>query len=67
MNVCDNLGDHLVGNVYIKFRHEVQQTFELKILGCFFAEVSEYWVLFILLIYFMADIRHAYSLFLFIL
>ena len=22
MNVCDNLGDHLVGNVYIKFRHE---------------------------------------------
>lgn len=22
MNVCDNLGDHLVGNVYIKFRRE---------------------------------------------
>ncbi|XP_034668163.1 LOW QUALITY PROTEIN: splicing factor U2af 38 kDa subunit, partial [Drosophila subobscura] len=22
MNVCDNLGDHLVGNVYIKFRNE---------------------------------------------
>jgi hypothetical protein len=22
MNVCDNLGDHLVGNVYIKFRTE---------------------------------------------
>merc|ERR1712071_492778 len=22
MNVCDNLGDHLVGNVYIKFRKE---------------------------------------------
>merc|ERR1711976_114321 len=22
MNVCDNLGDHLVGNVYVKFRHE---------------------------------------------
>jgi splicing factor U2AF subunit len=22
MNICDNLGDHLVGNVYIKFRHE---------------------------------------------
>merc|ERR1712142_679023 len=22
MNVCDNLGDHLVGNVYIKFREE---------------------------------------------
>ncbi|XP_076063222.1 U2 small nuclear riboprotein auxiliary factor 38 [Oratosquilla oratoria] len=22
MNVCDNLGDHLVGNVYIKFRYE---------------------------------------------
>ena len=22
MNVCDNLGDHLVGNVYIKFKHE---------------------------------------------
>ena len=22
MNVCDNLGDHLVGNVYIKFKRE---------------------------------------------
>lgn len=22
MNVCDNLGDHLVGNVYIKFQRE---------------------------------------------
>uniref|UniRef100_A0A3Q3H300 U2 small nuclear RNA auxiliary factor 1 n=1 Tax=Kryptolebias marmoratus TaxID=37003 RepID=A0A3Q3H300_KRYMA len=22
MNVCDNLGDHLVGNVYVKFRNE---------------------------------------------
>ncbi|XP_053629808.1 splicing factor U2AF 26 kDa subunit isoform X4 [Cherax quadricarinatus] len=22
MNVCDNLGDHLVGNVYIKFKYE---------------------------------------------
>ncbi|XP_055372960.1 splicing factor U2af 38 kDa subunit-like [Condylostylus longicornis] len=22
INVCDNLGDHLVGNVYIKFRYE---------------------------------------------
>lgn len=22
MNVCDNLGDHLVGNVYVKFREE---------------------------------------------
>ncbi|XP_072049319.1 splicing factor U2AF 26 kDa subunit-like [Amphiura filiformis] len=22
MNICDNLGDHLVGNVYIKFRYE---------------------------------------------
>lgn len=22
LNVCDNLGDHLVGNVYIKFRYE---------------------------------------------
>ncbi|KAA0201874.1 hypothetical protein HAZT_HAZT009096 [Hyalella azteca] len=22
MNVCDNLGDHLVGNVYIKFKFE---------------------------------------------
>lgn len=21
-NVCDNLGDHLVGNVYVKFRQE---------------------------------------------
>jgi splicing factor U2AF subunit len=23
MNVCDNLGDHLVGNVYIKFKYEL--------------------------------------------
>ena len=22
MNVCDNLGDHLVGNVYVKVRRE---------------------------------------------
>ncbi|KAL4666616.1 hypothetical protein H8959_005305 [Pygathrix nigripes] len=22
MNVCDNLGDHLVGNIYVKFRRE---------------------------------------------
>ncbi|KAL4228670.1 splicing factor U2AF 35 kDa subunit-like isoform X2 [Mercenaria mercenaria] len=22
MNVCDNMGDHLVGNVYVKFRYE---------------------------------------------
>ncbi len=22
MNVCDNLGDHLIGNVYIMFREE---------------------------------------------
>ena len=22
MNVCDNLGDHLVGNVYVKFKFE---------------------------------------------
>eukprot|EP00118_Oscarella_pearsei_P016559 m.158832 g.158832 ORF g.158832 m.158832 type:complete len:234 (+) comp38753_c0_seq3:28-729(+) len=22
MNVCDNLGDHLTGNIYVKFRHE---------------------------------------------
>ena len=26
MNVCDNLGDHLVGNVYIKFREEENAT-----------------------------------------
>ena len=23
MNICDNLGDHLVGNVYIKVSHKV--------------------------------------------
>jgi splicing factor U2AF subunit len=22
MNVCDNLGDHLIGSVYVKFRRE---------------------------------------------
>ena len=22
MNVCDNLGDHLVGNVYVRFKWE---------------------------------------------
>lgn len=24
MNVCDNLGDHLVGNVYVKVRDGLQ-------------------------------------------
>ena len=27
MNVCDNLGDHLVGNVYIKFRYHSYITY----------------------------------------
>ena len=22
MNVCDNVGEHLVGNIYIKYRYE---------------------------------------------
>ena len=22
MNVCDNLGEHLIGNIYVKFRNE---------------------------------------------
>jgi splicing factor U2AF subunit len=22
MNVCDNLGEHMIGNVYVKFRRE---------------------------------------------
>ena len=25
MNVCDNLGDHLVGNVYVKVRYDYEQ------------------------------------------
>ena len=29
MNVCDNLGDHLVGNVYVKFKKE-----DVSIKGC---------------------------------
>lgn len=26
MNVCDNLGDHLVGNVYVKVRYKKSTT-----------------------------------------
>ncbi|KAL7053960.1 hypothetical protein AAHC03_026667 [Spirometra sp. Aus1] len=34
MNVCDNLGDHLVGNVYIKFRREEDAEKAVKMLNC---------------------------------
>jgi len=34
MNVCDNLGDHLVGNVYIKFRNEEDATRAVADLNC---------------------------------
>ena len=30
MNVCENLGDHLVGNVYIKFRRAARAVAELN-------------------------------------
>jgi len=30
MNVCDNLGDHLVGNVYIKFKYETDAEAAVK-------------------------------------
>ncbi|VDM33655.1 unnamed protein product [Hydatigera taeniaeformis] len=33
MNVCDNLGDHLVGNVYIKFRREEDAEKAVKMLN----------------------------------
>ncbi|KAL7053959.1 hypothetical protein AAHC03_026666 [Spirometra sp. Aus1] len=33
MNVCDNLGDHLVGNVYIKFRREGDAEKAVKMLN----------------------------------
>ena len=33
MNVCDNLGDHLVGNVYIKFRREEDAESAVKALN----------------------------------
>ena len=33
MNVCDNLGDHLVGNVYIKYRREEDAEKACKILN----------------------------------
>ena len=32
LNVCDNLGDHLVGNVYIKFRYETDAEKVFKLL-----------------------------------
>ena len=32
MNVCDNLGDHLVGNVYVKFKREEVIMLELEII-----------------------------------
>ena len=30
MNVCDNLGDHLVGNVYVKVCNELKRKGEHK-------------------------------------
>ncbi|CAN0428879.1 unnamed protein product, partial [Scytosiphon promiscuus] len=30
MNVCDNLGDHLIGNVYVKFMDEEDADSALK-------------------------------------
>ena len=33
MNVCDNLGDHLVGNVYVKFKHEAAAEAAVKALN----------------------------------
>ena len=33
MNVCDNLGDHLVGNVYIKFKYETDAEAAVKALN----------------------------------
>ena len=33
MNVCDNLGDHLVGNVYVKVRR-VTDTFPTVVSNC---------------------------------
>lgn len=30
MNVCDNLGDHLVGNVYVKVRHRNEYRCKLE-------------------------------------
>lgn len=33
MNVCDNLGDHLVGNVYIKYRREEDAEKACKVLN----------------------------------
>ena len=32
MNVCDNLGDHLVGNVYVKFKREEVIMLELELI-----------------------------------
>ena len=33
MNVCDNLGDHLVGNVYVKFKKEEDADKGVKVLN----------------------------------
>jgi len=40
MNVCDNLGDHLVGNVYIKVSKNLTTAASLSLTGQFF---SSYW------------------------
>ena len=35
--ICDNLGDHIVGNVYVKFTKEKYATNALKALnGCYY-------------------------------
>lgn len=34
MNVCDNLGDHLVGNVYVKVRGAAPDRLAVGVQGC---------------------------------
>lgn len=34
MNVCDNLGDHLVGNVYVKVRGAAPDRLAVGVRGC---------------------------------
>lgn len=36
MNVCDNLGDHLVGNVYIKVENLFFNSMLIQMLTCFY-------------------------------
>jgi uncharacterized protein YuzB (UPF0349 family) len=57
MNVCDNLGDHLVGNVYIKFKYELDAES---------VRLSNYFTVMPLSVIWLAALRSTFCLFCFV-